>query len=743
MLLILPTAFVAGLAGGAERLDSIDGGALTASAGRTTSLAGYATAAPRSSRGVIRFPLDSPDGRVMVQAVDPGGPAPTGSGSSGPRGFEAGRVDPGAGVIAEGVLRWPPDWYRPTMRRQGLAMILHAGRVTVTGERRGGLAGLIDGMRTSAEAALERGMPDREAALARGFVLGQDGSIDPDTVQEFRDSGLAHLLAVSGQNVILLALLAVPFMAAAGLRPGTRLALVAVLILVYVPLAGGGPSIQRAGVMGLAGLAAAAATRPASRLFAIALAVVVTLGLNPRAAADPGWQLSFAAVLGILLLAGPFRARLARLTGGEGWRRFLNDGLAITVAATLATAPLMAAHFGRLALGSVFANLIALPAVAPAMWLGMISAAVGQFSSVAAVPFNLANSVVLAYIAQVASWFAGPGWVLAGIEPGGPLIAVAGYLGLAAFLALLFRLWPVHEGEEGAVAPPGSPAGRPRRAIAALLAVVLLVALIWLGPGLSGGHRRGLDPPPPGGARVEVLDVGQGDAILMRPDRGDPVLIDGGPPGSGLIEALDSAGVERLAAVVLTHGDLDHRGGLAEIFGPVEVDRFLFDAAPARLLAQSRRSGAEADRLGAGKRIRFGNLVLEVIWPPARESGEELPAGGEPNARSVVALLRWKRFRMLLTGDAESELVPLDPGPVDVLKVAHHGSDDAGLEGLLERSDPGLAVISVGEENRFGHPTGATLGTLAAAGIPTARTDRDGTVSIVLASGGYRVETGR
>jgi competence protein ComEC len=229
----------------------------------------------------------------------------------------------------------------------------------------------------------------------------------------------------------------------------------------------------------------------------------------------------------------------------------------------------------------------------------------------------------------------------------------------------------------------------------------------------------------------------------MRPDRGDPVLIDGGPPGSGLIEALDSAGVERLAAVVLTHGDPDHRGGLAEIFGPVEVDRFLFDAAPARLLAQSRRSGAEADRLGAGKRIRFGNLVLEVIWPPARESGEELPAGGEPNARSVVALLRWKRFRMLLTGDAESELVPLDPGPVDVLKVAHHGSDDAGLEGLLERSDPGLAVISVGEENRFGHPTGATLGTLAAAGIPTARTDRDGTVSIVLASGGYRVETGR
>ena len=109
----------------------------------------------------------------------------------------------------------------------------------------------------------------------------------------------------------------------------------------------------------------------------------------------------------------------------------------------------------------------------------------------------------------------------------------------------------------------------------------------------------------------------------------------------------------------------------------------------------------------------------------------------------MVAILGWKRFRMLLTGDAESELVPLSPGPVDVLRVAHHGSDDAGLDRLLDQTRPDLAVISVGEDNRFGHPTGATLDSLDEAGVRVLRTDRDGTVSVVLDRGGFSIETGR
>jgi competence protein ComEC len=107
----------------------------------------------------------------------------------------------------------------------------------------------------------------------------------------------------------------------------------------------------------------------------------------------------------------------------------------------------------------------------------------------------------------------------------------------------------------------------------------------------------------------------------------------------------------------------------------------------------------------------------------------------------VVLLARWKRFEMLLTGDAEADSVPIDPGPVEVLKVAHHGSQDAGLDGLLDRSAPGLAVISVGAENPYGHPTAATIATLAAHGVPTLRTDERGEVTISVGPGGWRAET--
>src|SRR6185436_13989403 len=213
----------------------------------------------------------------------------------------------------------------------------------------------------------------------------------------------SHLLAVSGQNVMLLVALAMPLLALVRLGPAGRgLALMA-LIAVYVPLAGAGPSLQRAGVMGAAGIAAMTLSRPASRWYALLLAAATTLALNPRVSADHGWQLSFAAVAGILVLGRPLGAALAR--AGEqlipvaapashpraarsshlkrALVRGLADGVAITFAATLATGPLVAFHFGAVPLAGLVANLLALPAVAPAMWLGMVKAALGIVGGVA------------------------------------------------------------------------------------------------------------------------------------------------------------------------------------------------------------------------------------------------------------------------------------------------------------------------------------------------------------------------
>jgi competence protein ComEC len=600
-------------------------------------------------------------------------------------------------------------------------------------------------IRGRAESALGKGMPPREAELARGFVLGEDEAIDAVTVEDFRRSGLSHLLAVSGQNVALLALLAMPVLAALGIPLRTRLVWVLGLIAVYVPLAGAGPSIQRAGVMGALSVLATLAGRRASRFYALAFAAVVMLALEPGVASDVGWQLSFAAVLGILLLAAPLREAVAARIGASGWRRALADGAAMTIAATLATAPLIAYRFEAISTTTLFANLLALPAVAPAMWLGMLAATAGQVPGFPVGALNALDAPLLAYIAQVAAWCGRPSWayVHARIGLGG---LFASYAAIAA--ASLGALRLARHRRLAAARRGNFPAGGPvpvavdrfsarRPAFVALAALVALGSAVALGaPGgsASAGAHAGL--------RVSVLDIGQGDAILLQPANAPALLVDGGPPGDGLVSKLRAAGVERLGAALATHDQSDHAGGIRELLGTMPVGRLLYSVLDRRMLATARSVGAVPRRLAKGAEVRDGRLRLDVLWPP-RELLAGSHRGEDPNLLAIVALARWRRFRMLLTADAEAETTPIEPGPIDVLKVAHHGSDDAGLGDLLDRSRPKLAVISVGADNPFGHPTPGTLATLAAHGVPVLRTDLDGTVVLDVSHSGVQVGTGR
>src|SRR6185295_16898541 len=164
-------------------------------------------------------------------------------------------------------------------------------------------------------------------------------------------------------------------------------------------------------------------------------------------------------------------------------------------------------------------------------------------------------------------------------------------------------------------------------------------------------------------------------------------------------------------------------GGIVELLGRLPVGRLAYGRIGRGLRREAEAAGATPVRIAAGGRIQSGSLRLEALWPPPALLAEPL-AGADPNDQALVLLARWHDFSMLLTADAEAEAVPLDPGPVDVLKLAHHGSDDAGLPGLLERTAPSLGVISVGSDNPYGHPTATTLATLAAHGVPTLRTDR-------------------
>ena len=582
-------------------------------------------------------------------------------------------------------------------------------------------------LRARAEAGLGEGMPQREAALARGFVLGDDNGVDRDTKEDFIRAGLSHLLAVSGENVTLLALLAMPVLGAFGIPLRERLVWTVALIAVYVPLAGSGASIQRAGVMGAVGLMATLAGRRASRLYALGLAAVVTLAIDPGVAGDVGWQLSFAAVLGILLLASPIRAWLIACLGPGQWRRALAEGIAVTISATLATAPLIAHVFEEVSLTSLVANILALPAVAPAMWLGMVSAALAQIPGVPLAPLNGLDALLLAYIAQVAAWCGRPSWAVLHVQIG-VWAMLAAYAAMAA--AIAFGAWLARArrlaGARTSFSRPEGGKSRPRaRYIVAgsgLVAIVAVVLLLW-------PHGSGAPAGPAPGLRIEVLDIGQGDAILLEPRKAPAVLVDGGPPGDELVAKLHAEGVEELGAAIVTHDQSDHAAGIAEALGRLPIARLVYGRLDRRFLAAARADGARPEPVAAGTTLRSGSLRLEVLWPPPALLAED-PPDTDPNLLALVIRARWHNFTMLLTADAEAESTPLDPGPIDVLKVAHHGSDDAGLGALLDRIRPRLAVISVGADNPYGHPTPGTLATLAAHRVPTLRTDQDGTVEI-------------
>jgi competence protein ComEC len=539
-------------------------------------------------------------------------------------------------------------------------------------------------------------------------------------------------------------------LAALGIPLRERLLWIVGLIVVYVPLAGAGPSIQRAAVMGAASVLATLAGRRASRFHALVLALLVTLAVDPGVAADIGWQLSFAAVAGIFLMVAPLRAALTARFGAGPLRGALAEGAAVTAAATLATAPLIAFHFETLSTTTLIANLMAMPAVAPAMWLGMASAAAAQVPGLPPEPLNWLAALLLAYIAQVAAWCGGPSWAELHVDLGGAGLAAA-YAGLAGAWVLCLRLARRRRlglrrrGRAGAGGHPGSGprsprGGGPRRraSLAAPVALALLAALALAAPLLRPRSSEVARPLP--GLRVEVLDVGQGDAILLQPAGAAPVLVDGGPPGDDLVGKLEAAGVARLAAAVLSHDQSDHAAGIAELLGRVPLGRLLYARAGRRLIAAARAAGAEPIKVAAGAELRSGSLRLRVLWPP-RELLGSTAIGADPNQLALVLLARWHGFSMLLTADAEAEAVPLDPGPIDVLKVAHHGSADAGLAALLERTQPSLAVISVGDGNPYGHPTEATLATLARHGVRTLRTDRDGGIVIAVRPGSTAVSS--
>jgi len=618
-------------------------------------------------------------------------------------------------------------------RRRGASVALETAQLRATGARRGGLAGDLDAVRGRAERGLERGLGEGEAALLLGMVLGQDERLAREVRTEFERSGLAHLLAVSGQNVMLLATLVFALGALGGVPLRGRLLGAMALVALYVPLAGAGPSIQRAGVMGAAGLVAALAGRPAARWYALGLAAAVTLALNPHAAGEPGWQLSFVAVVGLLALAPGLRAALVR----RGWPEGVADAIAITLAATLATAPLLALHFGEVSLVSLPANLVAAPAVAPLMWLGMLAGALAQLDPALAAPLNALNAPLLGYLQWIAGAAAALPLASVPVEVPTPVALLLPYgLGLVAVLAARRAAgderWSRGPGR-GRELPTGA---RPALGALALGGVVALVIAL----------RADRPPPPaPGELVVSFLDVGQGDATLLQRD-GASILVDTGGPDGPVLERLAEARVGRLDLLVLTHAQLDHEGAALAVMREHRPRLVLNGGAgwssgvQRALPAAARAAGARLLDVHGGHAVRVGAVRMRMLWPPAPPPG--FRPTGDPNDRALVAHVQVGAFDLLLPADAESDVTAaLDLPDVEALKVAHHGSADPGLPALLERLSPQFAAIEVGRGNDYGHPVPATLLALQGAVPVVKRTDRDGTVRLRVQGEALRVQS--
>ena len=398
------------------------------------------------------------------------------------------------------------------------------------------------------------------------------------------------------------------------------------LIAVYVPLAGGGPSIQRAGVMGAAGLVAVSPGAPRSRLYALLLAAAVTLALNPRASGDVGWQLSFAAVAGIFVLAGPLRDAIL----GAGRRRFPGPPRASPTASPSPSprrwrrrrsAPTISS---TVPVTTLAANLAALPAVAPAMWLGMVAAALGQLPWAPVEQLNWLNERLLAYIAEVAAAFAAPDWSVADVGLGSPPALAAAY-------GVCSRSPSARCGSRPSSAPARARRSRRRRAVGSA-------------PGAGRGHRAGRGPADrigraAGGGRRRRRSCRSWAADQRprrRPGRRDPARSRRAPRrcsstparrAPSLAQALEERGVHALAAVALTHDQSDHGGGLAELAGRIPVDRFaLRPRRPARSRPHAAAAGAVALPVARGDVIRVGRpaarrALAAALRSPAAAAG--------------------------------------------------------------------------------------------------------------------------
>ena len=624
-------------------------------------------------------------------------------------------------LMLAGSLAAPPVLdtfdYRDHLASQGIHLVMDFPKVELLADGRGNpiLAGLYD-FRDEMGRSLQRTLPEPQAAVAQTLLLGQRDNLTLEMREDFRGTGTSHLLAISGLHVGVVLVLTMAGSAFLLGRRGPYFLLVPLLALWgYALLSGASPSVVRAAIMGTVYLAAVAAGRPRNVFPALALAAGVMAGLEPAILKNLSFQLSFAAVSGIALLGLPltgwFQEKLHLTYDQQGLLCSVARGAllsaVVSVAATIATLPLVAFHFQQLPTLGIPATVLALPALPPILMTSgltvaadAIHPALGQVVGWAAyVPITYLTGVIQAFAAIPVS-----------------IIEIPRFRGILVWLyyvpITLAALTPWHtlnsarKKAQAFLSPISFTFSAANlRLLVPAAALLLLAAVIWA-HALSASDGR---------LHVIFLDVDQGDGILIVTPAGQRVLVDGGPDPVAAVEALNAHlpfWDRRLDLVVSTHTDEDHLAGLVGVVQRHPVDAVVEGIPGTSSLYLTWRQALEEKSIDPvaihrGAAIDLGDgLSLNVLNPPL-DSGP--PSVRDSNNNSVVLRLQYGAVGFLLTGDIEenAELELIREGlPIssDVLKVSHHGSNNASGPFFLRAVSPAVAVVQSGEDNRFGHP---------------------------------------
>jgi competence protein ComEC len=593
------------------------------------------------------------------------------------------------------------------------------------------------------------------APMVEALVLARREGLDPGLRDAFGLSGTAHLLAISGFHVGVVAGLLLGLLRLAGFRPRAAAVGAAGGSWLYVLAIGAPDAALRAAVLLTLLAAARLRGRPPMSVGTLSTAFLLLLLWDPGGLASVGFQLSFAGTLGLVVLRRPLedwvqglrvRAGLRPLrrgpaaSTGDRWLRAGSEGFVAGVAATLPTLPLLAWHFDRVSLVGIPATLLVSPVVALA--IPGIGASLGLSTLVQGLGGFLAGGV---------------GLLLAGVEMG--VRGAAGLPGASVWVSRPALLGGGATGVLALVLLHRTRAGRIRAGTRRGMAVLLGASATVLLPLLPG----------PRVLELHMIDVGQGDALAIRLPGGGWIGVDAGPSGPGwdagarrVVPYLRRQGARRLEALVLTHAHLDHVGGAAAVLrqlpvrGVMDPSRVTASVAWLEALQEARARRVSWWPAEAGREVRRDGVTIRVLHPPLHPGGrtgigvipsEDEGPGTDPNQVSVVLLVTWEGASLLLTGDAYApvEEAVLDHiPPLTVLKAGHHGSRTSTGQRLLEATRPSLTQIPVGDGNRYGHPHPEVLSRLEASGSQVWRTDRDGDIRVRIRPGGrWEVRAGR